>query len=90
MRSLGWTPDAVVWPVAVVLAVAAVGGWLLSRTGDLAVAAVLLWAFAAIALNGTAGPAIWGALAVAGLVVVVALAVGARTHTLAPTANSRA
>ena len=90
LRSLGWTPDAVVWPVAVVLAVAAVGGWLLSRTGDLAVAAVLLWAFAAIALNGTAGPAIWGALAVAGLVVVVALAVGARTHTLAPTANSRA
>ncbi len=90
LRSLGWSPDGVVWPVAVVLAVAAVGGWLLLRTGDLAVAAVLLWAFAAIALNGAAGTALWGALAVAGLVVLAALAVGARAHTLAPTAHARA
>ena len=90
LRSLGWTSDAVVWPVAVVLAVGAVGGWLLSRTGDLAAAAVLLWAFTAIALNGTAGTALWGALAVAGLVVIVTLALGARAHTLAPTAHARA
>ena len=88
LRSLGWAPESVVWPVAVVLAVAAVGGWLLSRTGDLAVALVLGWAFTAIALNGTAGAALWGALAVAGLVVLVALVLGARAHTLAPTAHA--
>ena len=89
LRSLGWTADGVVWPVAVVLAVAAAGGWLLSRTADLAIAAVLLWAFAAIALNGAASPALQGAVAVAGLAVLAALFVGARTHTLAPTAHAR-
>ena len=88
LRSLGWTPDSVIWPVAVVLAVAGGGGWLLSRTGDLAVAAVLGWAFAAIALNGTAGLALQGATAVAGVVVLVALVVGARAP--APTAHARA
>ena len=88
LRSLRWTPDAVVWPVAVVLAVGAVGGWLLARTGDLGVALVLGWAFTAIALNGTAGPALQGALAVAGLVVLAALVRGARLHTLVPTAHA--
>ena len=88
LRSLGWAPESVVWPVAVVLVVGAVGAWLLARTGDLAVAAVLWWAFAAIALNGTAGPALWAALGVAALAGLAALAVGARSRSLGPTAHA--
>ncbi len=99
LRSLGWTPEGVVWPAAVVLTVAAVGGWLLSRTADLAVAVVLLWSWTAIALNGTAGGALRTTLVAAGLVTLGALAWGARSHSLAwgarshslaPTAHARA
>ena len=89
LRSLGWTAGGLVWPAAVLVTVA-VGGWLLSRTADLAVALVLLWSFAAIALNGTASGALQAVLAVAGLVTVAALAWGARAHSLAPTAHARA
>ena len=88
LRSLGWTPENVVWPVAVVLAVAAVGGWLLVRTGDLAVAAVLLWAFTAIALGDAARVEVRGAVVLAWVVTVAALAQGARQHSLAPTARA--
>jgi tryptophan-rich sensory protein len=48
LRSLGWTGPEAVWAPAVVVVVAGAGAWLLSRTGDTAVAAVLLWAFAGI------------------------------------------
>ena len=87
LRSIGWTSDAALWPVAVVLAVAAVGAWLLSRTGDLAAALVLLWAFAAIYAGG-AGGAVVLALGVGALAFVVALAVGARRHSPWPTAHA--
>ncbi len=86
LRDLGWTSDAVVWPVAVVLAVAAVGAWLLARTGDLAVALVLLWAFTAIGV-GVEG-ALLAAVVGAGLVTVAALVAGARRHSLWPTAHA--
>ena len=68
-----------------VLAVAAVGAWLLMRTADLAVAAVLVWAFVAIAVE--ADVAVRGATVAAGLVVVAALALGARRHALWPTSH---
>ena len=85
LRDLGWTADAVVWPVAVIAAVAAVAGWLLTRTADLAAALVWLWAFAAIAVgaDGALRVAVLGAMAV----VVGALLVGRRSHSLWPTAS---
>ncbi len=86
LRSLGWTADAVVWPILVIAAVAAVGVWWLSRTADLAAALVLWWAFAAI------GTGVEGALLVtigaAALAVLGALVVGARRQSLWPTAHA--
>lgn len=64
-----------VWPPLVVLGVAAIGAALLWRTGDVAFAAVLVWAFAAIyARNGAGAPLLTAALAVG--VVAFAVAVG--------------
>ena len=88
LRDLGWAPDGLFWPVTLVLAVAAIGAWLLTRTADGAVAAVLLWAFTAIALNGTAGPGLQVTLAAAAVLVVAALVWGARRHPLGPTAHA--
>ena len=87
LQSAGWTSDAAVWPVAVVLAVSAVGAWLLARTGDVAVALVLLWAFAAIGAGG-AGGAVGLALGLGALAVVGAVAVGARRRSPWPTAHA--
>lgn len=61
----------------VVVAVGAVGGWLVSRTADLAMTLVFLWAFAGIAAAQEA-PEVRGALVVAALVVVGALALARR------------
>ena len=83
----GWASAAVAWPVAVVLVVAAVGAWLVARTGDAAFAAVLLWAFAGIAAQqgGTVLPAV---LAVSAVLVVGALAVARRAgRSFWPTAH---
>ena len=88
LRSLGWAPDGLAWPVALIGVVALISGWLLSRTGDLAAAAVLLWAFTAIALGDTAGVVIRGAIIGAWIVTVGALVWGARHHSLAPTARA--
>lgn len=83
---LGWTSDAVLWPVLVIAAVTAVGAWLLTRTADLAAALVLLWAFVAIATQ--ASGLLLGTMLVAGVVVLGALFVGSRRHSLWPTAHA--
>lgn len=71
LRAAGWDGGAV-WPPLVVGLVAAVGAALLRRTGDVAFAAVLAWAFAAIwAENGAGAPALTAAL-VAGAVAFAA------------------
>ena len=87
LRDLGWTPESVVWPVAVIAAVSAVGAWLLSKTGDLAAALVLVWAFAAIGVKVEG--ALLGTIGAAVVVTLAALAVGARRHSLWPTAHAR-
>ena len=77
LKTLGvsW-PEAVAAP-ALIGVVGAIGAWLLSRTGDTAVAAVLLWAFAGIyAAHRGAVPTVV-ALAVAAAAVVAAAVAGA-------------
>ena len=51
----GWTDGAVLWPVVVVVAVTGIATLILLRTGDVAFAAVVLWAFAGIAAAQAAG-----------------------------------
>ena len=62
-----------VWPPLVVLAVAGIGAALLSRTGDVAFAGVIVWAFAAIY---AATPALATPLAVGVVLVTGAVAFG--------------
>ena len=77
LRSLGWSGPETVWAPAVVLALGGVGAALLSRTGDTAVAAVLLWAFAGVyAAHAAALPTVV-ACAVAAAAVVAAAVAGA-------------
>ena len=87
LRAAGWTGGGAGWPVAVVLAVAGVGAWLLARTGDLAAAAVFLWAYAAIYAGQGGGP-LAVALAVGAAAFVAAVSVGARRHGPWPTAHA--
>ena len=61
----------------VVVAVGAIGAWLVSRTADLAMTLVFLWAFAGIAAAQDT-PVIRGALVMAALLVVGALALARR------------
>lgn len=86
LSSLGWSPEALVWPILVMAAVAAVGAWLLSRTADLAAALVLVWAFVAIGVEVEG--VLLGTIAAAVVVTLAALAVGARHHSLWPTAHA--
>ena len=77
LKTLGMTGDEAVWAPVVVVLLGAVGAWLLSRTGDTAVAAVLLWAFAGIyAAHRGALPTII-ALAIGAAAVVAAAVTGA-------------
>ncbi len=77
LKTLGMTGGEAVWAPAVVAAVGAIGAGLLSRTGDTAIAAVLLWAFAGIyAAHRGATPTVV-ALAVAAAAVVAAAVAGA-------------
>ena len=87
LRSAGLDAGGVVWPVAVVLAVAAVGAWLLAQTGYVAVALVFLWAYAAIYAAGSGG-AVAVALAVGAVAFVAAVVAGARRHSPFPTAHA--
>ena len=80
LAAWGWYAAAF-WPPVVVLIVAAVGVALLSRTGDVAFALVLVWAFAAIYANH--GDATWTVVALGvgvvgfGVATVVAIRKGA-------------
>lgn len=67
----GWEGSAV-WPPLLVLAVVWIGTTLLSRTGDVAFASVLVWAFAAIYAANVSSPGEAPALAAALGVGVVA------------------
>ena len=79
-EGLGWAPSGVAWPVALVLAVAAVAAWLARRTGDVAVALVVVWAYAAIAAAQPDRAALLVALGAGALAVVASAAVGASRH----------
>jgi hypothetical protein len=77
----GWEGSAV-WPPLLVLVVAGIGAVLLSHTGDVAFAAVLVWAFAAIyAANVPSpgeAPALAGALGIGILAFAVAIGLALR------------
>ncbi|HEX8298634.1 MAG TPA: TspO/MBR family protein [Rubricoccaceae bacterium] len=90
LKSVGLDGPEAVWAPVVILLVGAAGAWLLSRTGDTAVAAVLLWAFAGIyaAQAGTMPTVV--ALAVAAAAVVASAVTGAiRRAELRPRTASR-
>jgi hypothetical protein len=74
LAAAGWEGSAV-WPPLVVLAIVAVGTTLLSRTGDVAFAAVLVWAFAGIYAANVPSPAESPALVAALGLGVLAFAV---------------
>ena len=88
LRDLGWTPAGTVWPIVLVLAVAAIAGAWLARTGDVAAALVVLWAFAAIAAAHPDRATLLIGLVAGALVVVGAAVRGARRHGPFPTANA--
>ncbi|MEM8556772.1 MAG: tryptophan-rich sensory protein [Bacteroidota bacterium] len=67
------------WPPLLVAVVAVIGAALLSRTGDVAFAGVLVWAFAAIyARNGAGAPLLTAVLAISVVGFVVAVGVALR------------
>jgi len=68
--------------------VAAVGAWLLARTGDVAAALVFLWAYAAIAVAHPDLASLRIALAVGAVAFVASAALGARRHGPFPTAHA--
>ncbi len=86
--AIGWT-GAAFWPALLVLIVSGIGAVILWRTGDVAFAAVLVWAFAAILAKnalplGTA-PLLTGALALGAVLFLGATARGLqRGGTLLP------
>ncbi len=55
LSAAGWEGSPI-WPPLVVLVIAAIGTVLLRRTGDVAIAAVLVWAFVAIYVGNVAAP----------------------------------
>ncbi len=77
LAAAGWEGTAI-WPPLLVLAIVGIGATLLSRTGDVAFAAVLVWAFAAIyAANVPSpgeAPALTAALGVGVLAFALAVA----------------
>lgn len=77
LAAAGWEGSAL-WPPLLVLVVAGIGTAILRRTGDVAFAAVLVWAFAAIYAANVPSPGEAAALAAAlGVgVLAFALAVG--------------
>jgi hypothetical protein len=76
LAAAGWEGNAL-WPPLVVLAIVGIGAALLSRTGDVAFAAVLVWAFAAIYAANVPSPgetpALTAVLGVGVLAFVVAV-----------------
>ena len=72
LYTLGWT-DGTLWAPVLVGVVAAIGAALLARTGDVAFAGVILWAFAWIAVRHASVP-LRVVLALGALTVVAATA----------------
>ena len=85
LRDLGWAPAGTVWPVALVLLVAAIGAWLLARTGDVTAALVFLWAYAAIGAAHPDRATLLVALGAGAVAFVGAAVAGARRHGPFPT-----
>ncbi|MEL6616164.1 MAG: tryptophan-rich sensory protein [Bacteroidota bacterium] len=76
LAAAGWTGGAL-WPPLFALTVGGIGAALLWRTGDVAFAAVLVWAFGAIyAENGVGDTALTAALCVGAALFLIALARG--------------
>lgn len=88
LRSLGWDSAGTFWPIVVVLVVAGIGVWLLRRTGDVAMAAVFLWAYAGIYAAHPDRATLVFALAAGALALVVAAVLGAQRHSPWPTAHA--
>jgi hypothetical protein len=88
LRALGWAPAGTFWPIVLVLTVAAVGTGLLARTGDVAVALVLGWAYAGIYAAHPDRATLVIALALGAVAVLGATAWGARRHGPWPTAHA--
>lgn len=75
--TLGWT-DGTVWAPLLLGVVSLVGAALLNRTGDVAFASVLLWAFAWIAVEHSEATPLLVVLALGGLAMVTATALAIR------------
>ncbi len=88
LQALGWTSAGTAWPIGVVALVATVAAWWLGRTGDVAAALVVLWAYAAIYAAHPDRATLVLALGAAAVAVVVAVGVGARAHSPYPTAHA--
>ena len=88
LQALGWTAAGVGWPIAVIALVTGVAAWWLRRTGDVAAALVVLWAFVAIYAAHPDRTELGLALAAGASVLVVAAALGVRAHGAAPTSRS--
>jgi hypothetical protein len=89
LASLGWSGGGIPWPPLLVLVVAALGGWLLSRTADVAALLVFLWAFAGIASAHMDQPVLLAALGLGAVALVAAVVVALRRgRSPFPTAHS--
>ncbi|GAB5536045.1 MAG: tryptophan-rich sensory protein [Rubricoccaceae bacterium] len=75
--TLGWT-DGTLWAPALIGVVSLIGAALLNRTGDVAFAAVLLWAFAWIAVEQSEATPLLIVLALGGLAIIAATALAVR------------
>ncbi len=88
LQALGWTAAGTFWPIVVVVLVATIAGAWVARTGDVAAALVVLWAFAAIyAAHPDRGTFVL-ALAASALAVVGATVRGVRAHGPYPTPHA--
>lgn len=88
LRATGWDPAGTFWPIVVVLVVTGAGAWLLMRTGDVAVALVLLWAYAAIYAAHPDRATFVLVLGLGAVALAGAAAWGARRHGPGPTAHA--
>ena len=77
LHTLGWTNGAL-WGPILIGTVSAIGAALLNRTGDVAFASVLLWAFAWIAVEQAEATPLLMVLALGGLAIVAATALAIR------------
>jgi len=77
LHTLGWTNGAL-WGPILIGVVSAIGATLLNRTGDVAFASVLIWAFAWIAVKHSEATPLLIVLALGGLAIVASTALAIR------------